>query len=385
LLQTKRVNVHVPLFRVVNDKPFSPKEVYIIGGGLAGIATALSMQQRGFTATILETHTTAKRKAGETLPPSVAPLLQALGIRELVDRPEHLHCFGNTYQWGSEALQEKHFIQSTLSHGWHVQRDVLENDLRDHARKQGIRMLTDHKLLQLQQQPDESWLMTVMTAWGEQTIPAGFIVDATGRNSKVARCLGIERRFLDELTGTTAYFSLPENTEIAQYTYVESVENGWWYAAVLAAGELVTAYMTDARLLEKSVQEPKGYWQHLQQTNFIRTVFPENYVPDLSMELHTQSAGTSCLEKCCGVNWLAVGDAAFAYDPVSSYGMTSALGSGYYAGQAIADKLSGEKEALDAYRFLTEKTFADYLPLWQRQYRLEQRWKEATFWTARHR
>ncbi|OGS76581.1 MAG: hypothetical protein A3D31_16410 [Candidatus Fluviicola riflensis] len=369
---------------MTNDKPFSAKEVYIIGGGLAGIATALSMQQRGINATILEADPVAKRKMGETLPPSVAPVLQALGIRELFDRPEHLVCYGNTYQWGSDTLHEKHFIQSTLGHGWHVQRDILENDLQDHARKKGIRMLTGYKLLQLDQQPDESWLMTVMTASGKETIQADFIVDATGRSSKVARCLGIERRFLDELTGTMAYFSLPENTEIAQYTYVESVENGWWYAAVLASGELVTAFMTDARLLEKQMQEPKGYWQQLQQTNFIRTIFPENYNPDFATGLHTQSAGTSCLEKCSGINWLAVGDAAFAYDPVSSYGMTSALGSGYYAGQAIAEFLSGKKEALHAYRFLTEKTFADYLPMWQRQYNLEQRWKDSLFWNARN-
>lgn len=369
---------------MVNDKPFSSTKVYIIGGGLAGIATALSMQQRGITATILEANATAKRKVGETLPPSVAPVLQALGIRAFFDRPEHLACYGNTYQWGNDRLLEKHFIQSTLGHGWHVQRDSLENDLQDYVRETGVHILTDHKLLQLNQQPDKSWLMTVLTPSGEQTMAADFIVDATGRGSKVARCLGIERRFFDELTGTTAYFSLPENTEIAQYTYVESVEKGWWYAAVLGSGELVTAFMTDARILEKSMQEPNGYWQELRKTSVIRTLFPENYIPDFTAELHTQSAGTSCLETCSGINWLAVGDAAFAYDPVSSYGMTSALGSGYYAGQAIADYLSGEQEALDAYRFLTEKTFADYLPMWQRQYSLEQRWNEAPFWKARN-
>jgi flavin-dependent dehydrogenase len=370
---------------VANDKPFSPKEVYIIGGGLAGIATALSLHQRGITATVLEANATPKRKVGETLPPSVAPVLHVLGISELLDLTEHLHCFGNTYQWGNEQLQEKHFIQSTLGHGWHVQRDVLENDLLDFARKKGISVLTDHKLMQLNRQPDESWLITLMTPTGEQIIPADFVVDATGRSSKVARCLGIERRLLDDLTGTIAYFSLSETTAIAQYTYVESVENGWWYAAVLGSGKLVTAFMTDARLLEKSTQEQHGYWQQLQQTSLIKKVFPENYEPDFATGLQTQSAGTSYLETCCGNNWLAVGDAAFAYDPVSSYGMTSALGSGYYAGQAIADCLSGEAAAIDAYRFLTEKTFADYLPMWQQQYVVEQRWKEAPFWKARQR
>ena len=56
-------------------------------------------------------------------------------------------------------------------------------------------------------------------------------------------------------------------------------------------------------------------------------------------------AETSRLDRIAGPGWLALGDAAAAYDPLSSYGIGSAMGSGFYAGQAIADSLAGRDPA----------------------------------------
>ena len=81
---------------------------------------------------------------------------------------------------------------------------------------------------------------------------------------------------------------------------------------------------------------------------------------------------------------MAVGDAAFAYDPISSYGISSALGSGYYAGNAIADYLRGYKEAQLAYRMVTERAFFQYLHMLRHQYLQEQRWLNSPFWNRRH-
>ena len=52
--------------------------------------------------------------------------------------------------------------------------------------------------------------------------------------------------------------------------------------------------------------------------------------------LRVVAADSSCLEVVEGDGWCAVGDAAAAYDPLSSQGITTALASGAWAGQAIA-------------------------------------------------
>lgn len=76
---------------------------------------------------------------------------------------------------------------------------------------------------------------------------------------------------------------------------------------------------------------------------------------------------------------MAVGNAAFAYDPISSYGIASALGGCFYAGNAIADHFLGKQEALLVYSFIHEKNYKLYLEMLGNQYQLEQRWSNNLF------
>jgi flavin-dependent dehydrogenase len=361
------------------------KDVCIIGGGPAGVATALMLQQRGIQSTIIEAAATVPAKVGETLPAAALPLLQTLGAASVLKNEAHLPCYGNRYLWGSNKIQEKHFIYQTTGNGWHLHRQQFETDLMQLAIQKGVVFLTGTRLMQAE--PAEAkgcWKLQLKTGDAElNTQYCRFVADASGRNSKFTRCLGIERKQYDALTGVVAHFKLENHGPVPQLTHIEAVENGWWYAAALTNGTIVTAFMTDAALLPKEMQKLPGYWQALKSTQLINTLFEPGFTPDVNMYLHTQPAGTSVLSSVYGNNWLAVGDAAFAYDPVSSYGITSALGGGCYAGNAIADHLAGADEALPAYRYITEKAFADYLPLLQQQYAMETRWATA-FWEHRN-
>jgi flavin-dependent dehydrogenase len=362
------------------------KEVCIIGGGPAGVATALMLQQRGIQSTIIEASATVPAKVGETLPPTVLPALQVLGAAHILDNTAHLPCYGNSYLWGSNKVQEKHFIFQTAGNGWHLDRRQFETDLIELAIQKGIGFIPNTRLMQVM--PDEDtgyWKLAVKT--GDTPVlthHCRFVADASGRNSKFARCLGVERKQFDSLTGVVAHFKLKDDSPITQLTHIEAVENGWWYAAAVNNSSIITAFMTDATILPKAVQKIPGYWQALQETKLISTLFPQGYTP-ADTGLHTQPANTSMLSCCYGNNWLALGDAAFAYDPISSYGISSALGGGCYAGNAIADHLAGAEEALPAYQYITEKAFAAYLPLLQQQYAIETRWTEAAFWKERNR
>ncbi len=360
-------------------------DVCIIGGGPAGVATALMLQQRGIQSTIIEAAATVPVKVGETLPPAALPVLQALGAAHILHDAAHLPCYGNRYLWGSNKVQEKDFIFQTAGNGWHLQRQQFETDLIKLAQQKDVDFIPNTKLMQAVFDENKGhWNLQVKTA--DRPISdfnCRFVADATGRNSKFARCLGIERKHYDTLTGVVAHFKLDDNKPISQLSHIEAVENGWWYAAAVNNSSIVTAFMTDAKLLPKAVQKLPGYWQAMQETELISTLFPQGYAPPATTGLHTQPAGTSILTSICGHNWLAVGDAAFAYDPISSYGITSALGGGCYAGNSIADHLAGADEALPAYQYITEKAFAAYLPLLQQQYGMENKWNDTAFWKER--
>lgn len=80
-----------------------------------------------------------------------------------------------------------------------------------------------------------------------------------------------------------------------------------------------------------------------------------------------------------------VGDAAVTFDPLASHGISSALGSGFYAAASVVEHLGGRVDALPAYAELLDHNFAQYLMLCRERYALERRWPEATFWRRRHR
>jgi len=95
-------------------------------------------------------------------------------------------------------------------------------------------------------------------------------------------------------------------------------------------------------------------------------------------------APSAILSRVVGERWLAVGDAACAYDPLSAQGVVKALCDGEAAADAIAGVLAGAGEApLLAYQDGMFARFRDYLRLRRRLYRIERRWLQAPFWRNR--
>ncbi|MGF1488803.1 MAG: FAD-dependent monooxygenase [Prochloraceae cyanobacterium] len=359
-------------------------DVVIVGGGPAGTSTALTLAARGVPSFIVEANPTVKNKIGEVLSARTRPLLTKMKLNKLVDSSTHLPCYGNRFLWGSDQLGDNLFINQPYNQGWHLDRSDFESKLAQLTINLGVNWIWNCQLLEVESLANK-WLIWLKYQGRKYPLKADFLVDATGRKAKLARCLGIPRRYCDRLVGLGCYFLLEDIEQISSYTYIEAVADGWWYAALLADRRLVTVFMTDADLVEKDLHRIQFYWQKLQQTKLIKTLFSSDRLPDRYQGIFAKPAQTSCLVSPVGENWLAVGDAAFAYDPISSYGISSAMGGGYYAGNAIADRLGGRQEAIPAYRMLTERAFLDYLPLWRYQYLQEQRWRDRTFWRRRHK
>jgi flavin-dependent dehydrogenase len=209
-----------------------------------------------------------------------------------------------------------------------------------------------------------------------EILEADFVADATGRTAHIARRLGAKRVRYDRLVGASAL--LRSSTPDADtYTLVEAVPEGWWYSALLADGRLAIAFMTDGDLLDRDV------WRSLlQRTEATRArVEDRGYV--LEENPRVLPAETSRLDTIAGDGWLALGDAAAAYDPLSSHGIGSAMGSGFYGGNTIADLLAGHSEARLAYLEVMQNAYGACLDLQKRHYAAEERWPEAPFWARR--
>jgi len=89
------------------------------------------------------------------------------------------------------------------------------------------------------------------------------------------------------------------------------------------------------------------------------------------------------LDKLHGARWVAIGDAATTFDPLSSQGIAKAVEQGTAVASAISQSLNGNVSALAEYADDVCARYAAYAAERAGYYRLEQRWSDSEFWRSR--
>lgn len=359
------------------------QRIVVVGGGPAGASVAMTLANHGLTPVVLETRQGPEFKVGECLPPSAGPILKQLGLQDQLQRDGHLPSYGNRSVWGAPTPIERDFIFGTQGHGWQLDRARFEAALANKARADGADWRCGTRLLKCVWQ-NECWTLIVRTSSGHSTLEADFIVDATGRASRLARQMGAQHIRYDRLIGAAFLLKSQRGEGIKEsFTLVEAVRSGWWYSARLPDEKLMVVYFTDSDLLDHKILKTSGWFALLRDTEHTsHRVREGDYSP--VAEPHVLAAHGARLNEVGGERWLAVGDAAAAYDPLSSYGISSAMGTGFYAASAIVDSLAGRRDALPVYRRIIEQAYAQYLILHREYYAIEQRWPDELFWRRRH-
>lgn len=353
-----------------------------MGGGPCGAAAAITLARRGVRASVLESRPGPELKVGECLPPSAAPILEQLGLAGLMGGDGHLPSHGNRSVWGGTAPVERDFIFGTQGHGWQLDRLKFEATLAGRAVEEGADWRYNSRVLGCSRRGG-TCALSVRTPSGPETVEADFVIDATGRSARVARQFGARRFRYDRLVGAAVLFACNAGGGIKEnVTLVEAVASGWWYSARLPGDKMMVAHMTDSDLAGGGLRERGGWLSLLGETEHTqRRLGVGGYTP-LSGP-HVLQANSSRLDTLAGECWLAAGDAAAAFDPLSSYGISSALGGGYYAASAAADFLAGGADALATYKRLVGGAYARYLLMHYDHYSLERRWPDETFWRRR--
>ena len=354
-------------------------DVVIVGGGPAGASVALELARRGLSPVVLEAQPSAHMKVGESLPPNVNPLLDHFGLTERLRQRGNLPSHGNRFVWGSDSIRERDFIFGTNGDGWRLDRRTFEEELMRAAVEAGVDWCYDRRLTACEKNR-EGWTLTVTSPAGVETFQTRFVVDATGREAHLARSAGAQRVTYDRLIGLAFYFDRASNetAEEDSFTLVEAVSSGWWYSSRLPGEKLIAVYMTDSDLLDRRagcrelLNEAKHTAKRVSEYNSV------NAAPRIL------AAHTVRLTRVAGDGWLAVGDAAIAFDPLASHGISMAMSSGFHAASAIIDYLGGQHEALQPYERIIDASFAHYLLMRHETYLSERRWPDKRFWQRRH-
>jgi flavin-dependent dehydrogenase len=229
----------------------------------------------------------------------------------------------------------------------------------------------------------DAWRVDVACGAAEvRSLRAALILDAGGRAAPVARRLGAQTRVDDRLICGWVY-GRDGGEGSRGLTFVEAVEEGWWYTAPMPSGRRVVAFHTDADLpAARLAADRHALLAHAASTQQLAAWLADaGFVADEHAGF--TAAHTAVLEPCAGDGFLAAGDAAMAFDPLSSQGLLNALFTGLAAAEAADAHLSGDADALPRYRETIARIFDAYRRHLGGWYALEQRWPQAAFWKRR--
>ena len=171
-------------------------------------------------------------------------------------------------------------------------------------------------------------------------------------------------------------------------TLIEATPDGWLYSSLLSRNpctRIVVFHTLPTHPSAKCARKKEGFIDILQETsnhiwNIIETC---DYTVDEGYPRCT-AAGSSYLDKIGSEEerWIAVGDAAMAFDPLSSQGMMTSLEMGFYVGSLLAKRIedsaapSIEQSLKEVYMLVREEyeRHRDYY------YGIVERFEGQSFW-----
>lgn len=315
-------------------------DVVVAGAGPAGCAAAIVLARNGVRVTIAGRAPTRREHSGEMLQPLARRLLDHL----CVDVSGQQRAAGVASAWESDALSRDDFFAGMAGDGWLLDRQVFDEAIAVAARRAG--------------------------ATFDDTAATGgaFVVDATGAGASVARSRGASRIAYDQLVGV--FGRVPWDGASTSFTMVEAAENGWWYS-----GNGAIAFMSDADIVRAlRMHEAPRWLEALERTTHTRA---RVFSLQLTGGLHVRAAASTILSPVAGTDWVAVGDAASTWDPLSASGIYKALRNGVDAANAIV------KGTCERYADGVRAAFDVYLATRSRYYGMVTRWPDSLFWQRR--
>lgn len=350
-------------------------DAVIVGGGVAGATTALSIALAGRRAIVIEANIARGRRVGETLDPAARPLLESLGVWGAFAQGGHISCSGTVSIWGSPEPMHKDFVFNPYGQAWQLDRTNFDEALLVEAEKRGV-LVRRGQSGECFERLDAGWEVRLPN----ESVRATWLIDATGRRASVARRLGFKREPLDRLVAVHCAATAASAGDRDGRLFLEAFPNGWCYSTLIPSGRRVFSIQTDADLL------PSPEWRDdswvakcLQETTLLSTLiarhsytFPDP--PQLT------SAHSGRLERFAGDGWLAVGDAAMSFDPLSGQGILKSMKSGLQAAEVV---LQGSESSRERFIEAHENAWKLFEIARLNYYASERRWLENTFWLRR--
>ncbi len=351
-------------------------DIVVIGAGPAGSLTAMILARQGCRVAVFDRKRLGSFSVGETLPPQAARLLADLGLLKRFVSQGHRRSPGIVSAWGSADPLATDYLFSANGDGWHIDRSAFNQLLREAAIGAGAKFF-EETLIEACVPSGRGWTLHAVGSECDCQI----LVDAAGRHpsSKLPHPSRLVYDRLISVVGLTTANGDGRHVP-SDYTLVESVKDGWFYSALLPSGNYIVTFTTDADIYAASRAACSAYLnEELRGAPLTRA-----RIQEFPKGTKAFSAVTMRRKRVAETNWIAVGDAARSYDPLSGLGVWSAMNGALKAAVVIQGMRRENPQSVEGYNTRHQKAFTSY---WERHaayYALENRWPESPFWARRH-
>jgi flavin-dependent dehydrogenase len=370
--------------------------VLVIGGGPGGSTAATLLAQQGCEVTLLELSKFPRYHIGESLLPSVLPILDLLGVREKFDAHGFVHKQGAYLEWGPErwALNFGE-LSGNATYAFQVVRSEFDKLLLDHAATQGVKVFDGVEVRSLafdgERPVSATWQKKGENGNGhaaeEGQITFDYLIDASGRNSLMSTRYLRNRRY-HKIFQNVAVWGYWKNADLLATgrkgdIAVSSIADGWLWAIPLHDDTMsVGVVMHKDSLAEKRSQGLDNILlKAIDDSPLVKNILRD---AELVSSIHTEADYSYASEKFCGPGFFLVGDAACFLDPLLSSGVHLATFSAMLAAASLTSFERGEVSEDEMQNFFENsyrQAYLRFLVFLSAFYDVG-RTKESYFWEA---
>jgi flavin-dependent dehydrogenase len=281
----------------------------VVGAGPAGLTAARLLALKGRTVVVADSGAAPTTRL-ELLAPASLITITAAGLEHLLDDPAITRgCLGIRRTRNSGEPDYEDFLRHPCRVGYVVDRARFDERLRDEAVAAGV---TFRGLRAIGITPEGGVICRASDGAGTKLVLADIVVDATGRAAAIARRRGARVAVRDRMVA-----------ELIEDTTDEAT----------AAPASWLDYRSDGPTWSYRIRGPR------ERVQAWRIRASGTAAGDALLRV---DASACILSEAAGEGWIAVGDAAMAFDPIASQGLFNALSSALVATGALlsADRLS---------------------------------------------
>jgi flavin-dependent dehydrogenase len=321
-------------------------DVLIIGGGLAGLASALHLSKKGLKVILIEKNTYPKHKVcGEYISNEILPYLfwLELDVREL--HPTRISNFEFTAQNGTTAK-----TKLPLG-GFGISRYALDNFLFEKATENGCTIITDH----VSHISFENDIFTVTTS--EEILSSKIVLGAYGKRSNIDQVLS--RDFISKKSPWLAvkghYKGNFDESLVALYNF----QGGYCGVSKVEKDVINICYLADFDTFKKYKNIEEYQKSVLYKNKKLKGIF-ENSTSLFEKPLTISQISFDKKEPVEN-HILMIGDTAGLIHPMCGNGMAMAIHSAKISSELVLDFYYGKIESRSEF----EK---EYIKEWKKNF-----------------